>query len=237
MLTNVNRKAFGNHIINLLNGKYEYLDYCVWHGPKGFSSKPVLRQIYGDGLDRLFREILKIPNATSAEAQEYLEHLRNNASTTMEDVTEVYVFLQDHCAIPWVECSMLNGMLLIPNRFSFDDKTACIAMPSLSGSILEWKSPAQCVWNDDEFSQNKLKLESKIAIRSTVEWYAPKAKAFFTDILKLPNAGIDELLEDLALMQKMRCDNPKRVHRLYERIESCRHRSSKTIMHVSTLRS
>jgi hypothetical protein len=236
MLTVVNRKAFGNAFVNLPNYEYERLKSCVWHGPKGFSSKPVLHPVYGHELDRLFREILKVPNATSAEAQEYLEQLRDDKSTTMADVAEVYVFLQKYSANMWVERSMLNEMLLIENRFSVDDKIACIAVPSSSGSALEWKTPAQCVWDDDEFSQNELELESKTPIRRTVEQHAPTAKAFFTDVLKVPNAGIDELLADLALMQKKKRDDPKRVHRLYERIESCRRRWPKTITHVFTPR-
>lgn len=98
MLTVVNRKAFGNAFVNLPNYGYERLKSCVWHGPKGFSSKPTLRPVYGHELDRLFHEILKIPNATSAEAREYLEQLRDDESTTIADVAEVYVFLQKHRA-------------------------------------------------------------------------------------------------------------------------------------------
>lgn len=131
---------------------------------------------------------------------------------------------------------MLNEMLLIENRFGIDDKIACIAVPSSSGSALEWKTPAQCVWDDDEFSQNELELESKTPIRRTVEQHAPTAKAFFTDVLKVPNAGINELLADLALMQKRKRNDPKRVYRLYERIESCHRRWPKTITHVFTPR-
>ena len=131
---------------------------------------------------------------------------------------------------------MPNEMMLIENSFSFDDKTPCIAVPSSSGSALEWKTPAQCVWGDDEFSQNELELESKTANRCVVEQHAPGAKGFFKDVLKLPNAGINELLADLTLMQKEKRDDPKRVHRLYERIVSCRRGWSRTIMHVSTRR-
>lgn len=131
---------------------------------------------------------------------------------------------------------MLNGMLLTGSRFCISHKTACIAMPSLSGCSLEWKTPSQCVWDDAEFSQNGLELNSKTAIRRTVEQYAPMAKAFFTDFLKLRNAGINELLADLVLMQKDKRDDPKTVHRLYERIESHRRSSPRTIMHVTTPR-
>lgn len=80
------------------------------------------------------------------------------------------------------------------------------------------------MWDDEEFSENGLELECKTAIRHTVEQHAPAAKAFFIDVLKLPNAGVDELLADLALMQKEHRDDPERVHRLYERIASCRRR-------------
>lgn len=98
MLTVINRNAFCNHVVNISNGNYKRLDNCIWQGPKGFSSKPALCPVYGHELDRLFQEILKAPNATSAEVQKYLQRLRHDKSTTMADVTEVYVFLQNHCA-------------------------------------------------------------------------------------------------------------------------------------------
>lgn len=96
MLT-VLRKAFGNGDVNLPNDDFKRLKSCVWHGPKGFSSKPALYPVYGHGLEKLFREILKVPNATSEEALEYLETLRNDGSTSMADVAEVYEFLQKYC--------------------------------------------------------------------------------------------------------------------------------------------
>ena len=154
----------------------------------------------------------------------------------MADVTEVYVFLQEHCANTCVECGLLYNQFLIENRFNPGREVPCIAVPALSGSALEWKSPAQCVWDDDEFSQNELVLESKTAIRGIVEQHAPKARTFFTDVLNLQDAGIGELLADLKLMQTEKRDDPQRVHRIYERIESCRRKWPKTIMYASARR-
>lgn len=59
------------------------------------------------------------------------------------------------------------------------------------------------MWDDGEFSQNQLELECKNAVRHRVEQYAPTAKPFFTDVLKLQNADIHELLAELALMQEI----------------------------------
>ncbi|KAH7305596.1 putative heterokaryon incompatibility protein [Stachybotrys elegans] len=207
------RKAFGNCFIDLSSDKYARLKSCVWYGPKGLSSKPALSQVYGNGLTRLFREILDVPNATRAEAEEHLERLRNGVFTTMKEVAEVYSFLQEH---------HMNTM-----RVEFG--APYIAVPSSSGSALEWKRPSQCVWDDEEFSKNGLKLESKSTIRWAVERHAPTTKAFFTKFLQLPDAGIIELLADLELMQKMNRDEPKRVHLLYERVESCHRRHTRTI--------
>lgn len=109
---------------------------------------------------------------------------------------------------------------------------ACIAVPSSSGSSLDWKTPAQCVWDDREFSANELELESKTTIRRIVEEHAPTVKGFFTDILKLRDAGIEELLADLVLMQKTEDCEPGRVYRLYERIESCRRGRAQIITQV-----
>lgn len=54
--------------------------------------------MYGHELDRLFGQILGIRNATAAEALECLKQLKIDSSTTMIDVTEVYIFIQEHCA-------------------------------------------------------------------------------------------------------------------------------------------
>ena len=91
MLTVVDRKAFSNAWVNIRNGRYVPLERCVWYGPKKFPSKPLLHSIYGHELDLLFRQILGVPNVTSAEAREYLQQLRGDKSTTMSDVDEVYM--------------------------------------------------------------------------------------------------------------------------------------------------
>jgi hypothetical protein len=115
----------------------------------------------------------------------------------------------------------------------FDEEVPCVAIPSRSRSALNWKTPAQCVWDDAEFSQNNIQLKSKIALRPIVEQHIPAARPFFAQILKLPNAGIDELLADLALMQVTSSHNPKRVHLIYERIKSCRRTDPRKIKYVS----
>lgn len=95
MLTAVTRKAFKKHVISLPKDIHRHLRSCVWRAPKGFSAKPTLRPVYGPELDRLFKTILKVSDATGAEALEYLEQLRGKKSTSMADVTEVYVYLQN----------------------------------------------------------------------------------------------------------------------------------------------
>jgi hypothetical protein len=115
----------------------------------------------------------------------------------------------------------------------FDEDVACVAIPSPSEPSLNWKTPAQCVWDDAEFSQNGIELKSKIALRPIVKQHMLAAEAFFTKILKLPNAGIEELLADLALMQGTSSRrNSKRIHRLHERIESCRRTYSRRIKYA-----
>lgn len=108
------------------------------------------------------------------------------------------------------------------NRFIVNDETACIAVLPKSGSILEWKTRLQCVWDDCEFSHYGLELESKTSIRQNIEQDSVVGKKFFTDVIKLRNAGLRELLDDLVLMQEQGRDDPDRVHRLYKRIESHR---------------
>jgi hypothetical protein len=96
MLTVANRAAFVNALVKLPNHKFALLESCVWHGPKGFSSKPALLPVYGYELNHLFRTILEVPNATATEAGVHLLQLRENNSTTMADVAEAYLFLQEH---------------------------------------------------------------------------------------------------------------------------------------------
>jgi hypothetical protein len=135
-----------------------------------------------------------------------------------------------------VECGVLYDIVLTKNRGQVSYETPCIAVPSSSGSSVEWKSRSQCVWGDDEFSQNEIKLESRYAIRHIVERHAPETRRFFTDFLRLSDAGVTELLADLALMQKGNREDPKRVYRLYERIESYRRSALHLIKHVSARR-
>jgi hypothetical protein len=116
---------------------------------------------------------------------------------------------------------------------SIPDTTMCIAIPSPSKPVLEWKSPIQCVWDDKEFSDNKLQLQSKTALRPIVMKHMPATERFFTECLKLPNAGIHELLADLILMQTGKRDDQQRVYQIYERISTHRNPYRKTIRHVS----
>jgi hypothetical protein len=88
------------------------------------------------------------------------------------------------------------------------------------------------VWNDDEFSQHELQLESKMAIRDMIERNAPSSKKFFTECLKLPNAGINEMLGDLRIMQERKRSDIKRIHRLYGRIQSLHHIHAEEIKYV-----
>jgi hypothetical protein len=111
--------------------------------------------------------------------------------------------------------------LLTCRSCNIDRSSCCIAVPSASGS-LEWKMPSQCVWNDQQFSQNELQLRSKVAMRRIIEQLAPSTVSFFTSILKLPDAGIVELLDDLKLLQRDGSDDYTTVFRLYERIETHR---------------
>lgn len=96
MLIAINRKAFNDSCINIGNKGCDQLKKCVWDAPKGFPFKPVLRLVYGPELEPLFRDILEVPNVTSAEACKFLKHLQDDKSTTMADVIDVYVFLQNH---------------------------------------------------------------------------------------------------------------------------------------------
>ncbi|KAF2008954.1 putative heterokaryon incompatibility protein [Aaosphaeria arxii CBS 175.79] len=199
------RKAFCDNGIVLSYNNYVSIGDCSWHGPKNHFIRPALFPVYGRELDRLFREILNVQNITAVEAEEHIQGLRDKGAT-IEDLTDIYVLIQEHCA----------------DTFSADDKYPCIAIPSPSGTKFEWKSPSQCVWDDEEFSQNELILESKIAIHHIIEQYAPTAVPFFTKVLEIPNAGVAELLADLKLMQEQKRDEPKRVYLLYERISNYR---------------
>lgn len=98
MLIISDRDAFDNAGVNLPNGDYHFLSRCVWRAPNGFSEKHHLRSIYGQELDRLFQDILCVANATVTEVLQHLQRLKDVDSTTMDDVAEVYMFLQKHSA-------------------------------------------------------------------------------------------------------------------------------------------
>ncbi|PVH94635.1 putative heterokaryon incompatibility protein [Periconia macrospinosa] len=214
------RSAFSKLGIPFTDGTFRALEDCVWHGPRSYAHKPALYPIYRHELQRLFQDILNIPNMASEDSREYLLELGRNRSSTMADVIEIYVHIKAHCA----------------DTFTIGNRVPYIAVPSEANSALEWKTRAECVWDDVEFSQNGLKMESKCAIRHIIEQNAPAARGFFTQLLKLPDAGVDELLDDLALMQEQNRDEPSRVYMLYERIESYRRRYPKKIKCVSCWR-
>jgi hypothetical protein len=96
VLITANREAFDGFEFD--RGGYELvsLSDCVWDAPKGFPFKPVLSVVYGAELKPLFRDILEVPNATFAEARRFLVELREDKSTAMADVSEVYLFMQNH---------------------------------------------------------------------------------------------------------------------------------------------
>ena len=112
-------------------------------------------------------------------------------------------------------------LLLINNSLSIDSSSCCIAVPSTSGK-LQWKTPSECVWRDTEFSENGLQLRSKLAVQPLIDLHAPDTSPFFTNILKLPDAGIDELLGDLKMLQQESSDDVMLVFLFYERIQTHR---------------
>lgn len=65
-----------------------------------------------------------------------------------------------------------------------------------------------------------------------MEQHGATVKAFFTTTLKLPNAGVSELLDDLTKMQEEERDEPERVYLLYERIENSRRQYTENIKYV-----
>jgi hypothetical protein len=114
------------------------------------------------------------------------------------------------------------------SRLIIDDLSHCIMVPSANG-VLEWRTPRECVWEDTEFSENGLQLRSKLAMEPLVERHAPEIRQFFTNILKLPDAGIDELLEDLQMLWLENSDDVMLVFRLYERIQTRRRIQSASV--------
>ncbi|OBT52528.1 hypothetical protein VE04_07127, partial [Pseudogymnoascus sp. 24MN13] len=205
------RNAFCKNVIALPDNTFVSAGNCVYYAPRGFQAKPSLVAIYGNDLSNLFQNILYIKFASHTEALEYLYLIRSNVSTTMQAVSSVYEYLQVFCP-----------------AITIDPRSRIIAIPSESGS-LEWKMPSECVWDDSEFSQNELQLRSKIAMEQIIKQHAPAAASFFTAIIKLPNAGIDELLSDLRLLQQDGSDDSATVFRLYERIEVYRRSSVEKI--------
>jgi hypothetical protein len=69
-----------------------------------------------------------------------------------------------------------GGNLIEMISCHFDVKFACVAIQSRSESALTWKTPARCVWDDNEFSRNEIKLESKITLRTIVGLHNTNSK-------------------------------------------------------------
>lgn len=97
MLNGQNRAAFRDASIVLPDNRSMSHTSCVWRGFRGPTSKPSLYNIYGDELRLFFCEMLGVKNATAAEALAKLQELRMNKTTTLADVVEIYLYVQDHC--------------------------------------------------------------------------------------------------------------------------------------------
>lgn len=94
MLIIEHRVAFHGAFLDLPAPTYgRFLNNCVWDAPNGFSVMSALRPVYGSELCRLFREVLKVPNASATEALKYLHGLRAVKSTSMADVAGVYSYI------------------------------------------------------------------------------------------------------------------------------------------------
>ena len=93
------------------------------------------------------------------------------------------------------------------------------------------------MWDAQEFSLNNLQLRTKVVMQRVVSSSYPNTEdstvpSFFTDVVKLPNAGIDELLDDLRLMQRDQSDDSTVIYRLYEVIQTYSLRAPDKIRYV-----
>lgn len=108
----INRRAFQGHAVQCPVGQFWYPSQCVWYGLRDTRSKAALYPVYGRELEKLFKNILGVPNATSAEVRECLARLMTDTTTTMAQVTEVHLFLQTHCAQSLVQHSIVIDISL-----------------------------------------------------------------------------------------------------------------------------
>jgi len=80
-----------------------------------------------------------------------------------------------------------------------------------------WKKPSDCVWSNEAFRKTTLKLKSKAALSAD---YNKNLVYFFTNVLEIRDAGLEEFIADLQLLRTNESTDEATVQILYKLIQS-----------------
>jgi hypothetical protein len=215
------------------------IDDFVWNAPPGFASKPCLKLIYGQELEYVFCNMLDVQNASIDDVIcDFIMYGKKGCSG-IEAATPVYEYLQALCVNSYV-CFFVRFFQQRANcLFSSENTRKCrekfksyslIATTSGNGGLIWEKSP-HCVWRNACGSTN-LKLKSKKALSGH---YSATLTFFFTSVHQIRDAGLEEFLADLKLMQEAGSVDEESVKSFYKLIQSSASENYDIVRYVACL--
>lgn len=94
---------------------------------------------------------------------------------------------------------------------------------------MEWRKSTQCVFNSTLYEENGLILRGKFSLQKALRFCSIATKRFFVNVLRIPDAGIIELLEDLRILKEENCTDITAVKAFYGAISAFSHLQTKLI--------
>jgi hypothetical protein len=178
--------------------------------------------LYDKSLFWLFSSTLRIPDASIEDVIDHLKVLTDSDTADLGVAISAYEYLQRTVqkeAADKKKC-----------RQAFD-AYAMIATPVSDGSIV-WKTRPQCIWKTtDLFQSNGINLRCKTVLHNVLP-QLDSLEYLFQKVLQIPNAGLEEFIEELRMLQTEDSHDDSLVSRIYECIAALRNIDPKLIRSV-----
>jgi hypothetical protein len=206
------RDAFEGNVILDHDGVWKSTSDFVWDAPPGFTKKSSLLQLYGNELSKLFKRILGVPNASLDDTIEHIAGMSEVNTKDLKPAIGAYMFLQDE--LPRHGSKLNKFMQKCQEEFS---RRPLIAIPNF-GRFIVWKRTSECVWKTSElFESNHINLRCKAILHVAYpEVNLHEVEYFFTQILGISDAGLEEFLQELELLRKEDSHDGRLIKRIYK---------------------
>lgn len=206
------RDAFEGNVILDHDAVWKSTSDFVWDAPPGFTKKSSLLHLYGNELSKLFKRILGVPNASLDDTIEHIAGMSEVNTKDLKLAIGAYTFLQDN--LPRHGPKLDTFTQKCREEFS---RRPLVAIP-ISGKFIVWKRTSECVWKTSElFESNDINLRCKAILHVAYpEANLHQVEYLFTQILGIPDAGLEEFLQELELLRKEDSHDASLIKRIYK---------------------